>query len=396
MTPPAGSAFHRHPRATLAAVWIVVLVVAVATAELLAGWRNTFGERAGEVRHVRLREHPPRVRFPVASTDAYQQATDGSFDQARHLLRTDANGFIEPSLVHEKADWTVVFLGGSTTECLLVEEQRRFPHLVGRLLELGRPGLKVNSVNAGVGGNDTLHSLTALAHKVAPLRPDAVVILHNINDLAVLVHEGSYWNAMPTRSPVVREDLGFAARTALREAKNRLVPNLWIGARNAGQRLARLLGREPDEFRGSRRPFEGDPEALAREFAANLRVLVGTCRARGITPVLMTMASRLAEHPDEEVRRGMGNLPGELLGDYAAMRGLFERFNETVRRVGAEEGVAVIDLARAIPQERRFVYDVVHLTDEGSERAAGLIADALVPLLPAGGGAGAAAGEGSR
>ena len=117
---------------------------------------------------------------------------------------------------------------------------------------------------------------------------------------------------------------------------------------------------------------------------------MGVCRARGITPVLMTMASRLAERPDEEVRRGMGNLPGELLGDYPAMRGLFERFNETVRRVGAEEGVAVIDLARAIPQERRFVYDVVHLTDEGSERAAGLIAAALAPLLPAA--AGAAAG----
>lgn len=388
------SRFHRHPRATLAAALLVGGAGLLFVAEGLAARRNTGGERAGAVRHVRLREQPPLVSFPVVPPAAYLRAT-GPYVPARHRLRTDALGFIEPSFVHERADWTVVFLGGSTTECLNVEEGRRFPHLVGRLLEGRHAGLKVNSANAGVAGNDTLHSLTVLVNKVVPLRPDAVVIMHNINDLAVLAHARTYWNQLPTRSPIVREDLAFALRAAAREAKNRLVPNLWIGARNGAQRVARLLGRQPDEFRGARGRLDGDPAAMAREFAGNLRALVAVCRARGMTPVLMTMASRLTEQPDQEVRRGMGNLPEELLGEYEAIRALFERFNETIRAVGAAEGVAVVDLARAIPPERGMIYDVVHLTDAGSEAAALRIVETLEPLLAARPGRGNAGGEGA-
>lgn len=374
--------FERHPRVTIAVTIVVGLCGALVVAERVAAWCNTAGERAGRVRHVLLREQPPGVSYSPVPSAAYLKAVRPAA-AVQHRLRTDDLGYIEPSLVHQEADWTVVFLGGSTTECLYVDERRRFPYLVGRLLEAGRPGLAVNSVNAGVPGNDSLHSLTVLVNKIVPLRPDAVVIMHNINDLAVLVHAGTYWNQLPTRAPVVREDLAYGLRVIAREIKNLLVANLYVGARKAWQRLARREAAGPDEFRGARGPFTGDPDALTREFAGNLKALVGVCRARGITAVLMTMPSRLTTDPDPEVRAGMGNLPGELLDDYETMRGLFESFNETIRRVGAQEDVTVIDLARAVPPRMRQIYDVVHLTEAGSELAAGVIAEGLAPLLPA-------------
>ena len=53
-----------------------------------------------------------------------------------------------PSKVHDHPDLTLAFLGGSTTECIYVDENNRFPYLAGRLIE-EQTGLKVNSYNAG-------------------------------------------------------------------------------------------------------------------------------------------------------------------------------------------------------------------------------------------------------
>jgi hypothetical protein len=41
----------------------------------------------------------------------------------------------------------------------------------------------------------------------------------------------------------------------------------------------------------------------------------------------------------------------------------------------------VIDLEAAIPRDKRYFYDFIHLNNEGSERAAGTIFDSLLPSV---------------
>ena len=42
----------------------------------------------------------------------------------------------------------------------------------------------------------------------------------------------------------------------------------------------------------------------------------------------------------------------------------------------------VIDLAALIPQDKQYMYDVVHLNTRGSQLAAQLISERLQPLVP--------------
>ena len=60
--------------------------------------------------------------------------SDG-LEQKPYVLRVDRQGFIMPAKIHDHPDLTIAFLGGSTTECTYVDEDQRFPYLVGRLLE---------------------------------------------------------------------------------------------------------------------------------------------------------------------------------------------------------------------------------------------------------------------
>jgi hypothetical protein len=60
---------------------------------------------------------------------------------------------------------------------------------------------------------------------------------------------------------------------------------------------------------------------------------------------------------------------------------LYAKFNEAIREVGKANGVLVIDLAVLIPQDPKYMYDVVHLNTRGSQLAAEVISRRLRPLV---------------
>jgi lysophospholipase L1-like esterase len=295
----------------------------------------------------------------------------------------DDHGFIMPSKVHEHPDLVMAFLGGSTTECIYDDENNRFPYLTGRLLE-EKTGLKVNSYNAAKSGNNSLHSLNILLNKVVELKPDLVVMMHNINDLAVLLYEKTYWNHHPTRSPLVEKPpcwktVGKNLEETFQLARDLVIPNLY----GAVYRLVHTEGKfKADEFKQVRgRKILVNQEQLVPEFTLNLQTFINICRARGITPVLMTMPSRLKDRPDPLIARLMKGLEDQQGITYTDFKGAFDRFNQTIREVGARNQVLVVDLAQEIPQEKEYMSDVAHFTPAGSRLVAQRIVAGLRPLV---------------
>jgi hypothetical protein len=354
----------RHPWTTRISLAVLGLVVAVGAAELILRARGNF--RLGHERAIRLREHNPDSLRYLPFSHEHAPELSGRL----YRLRIDVDGFITPGADHLDPEVTVVFLGGSTTECLHMEDDHRFPCQVGSLLE-ERTGLAVNSYNGGMAGNHSLHSINALLNKVAPLEPQIVVMMHNINDFVTLLHHGSYHNDSPTRS--VLETIG--SYHAFRAVKNLLVPNLY-------EKVRWLRRKTPDEFEAVRqRSIDRDHARMATLFEANLQIFVDSCAALGITPVLMTQQSRFKEVPDPEVEAET-NLHATRNGvDYATFRRLHIMFNDSIRAVGRGNGVEVIDLAALVPQEPEFIYGTVHLNQHGSDLVSAIIADRLTPMI---------------
>jgi hypothetical protein len=120
---------------------------------------------------------------------------------------------------------------------------------------------------------------------------------------------------------------------------------------------------------------------LVREFSLNLQTFINICRAREITPVLMTQASRLTESPDPLIKKVMRGLEVSQGITYADFKGAFDRLNQTIRDVGAKNQVLVIDLAREIPPVKENIADVAHFNDQGSRLVAARIAADLTPII---------------
>jgi len=356
--------FYRHPWKARILLVFVSLVGIIGAAELILRARGTF--RLGVERTIRLREHNPEsLRFLFFSHEDVPELSGRSY-----RLKIDLIGFIMPGAPHQNPDLSLVFLGGSTTECLHMEDDHRFPCLVGTLLE-ERLGLAVNSYNGGMAGNHSLHSIDSLLNKVLPLEPQIVFMMHNINDFITLLHYGTYWNDSPSRS--VLETIG--SYHVFRAAKNLLIPNFY-------EKIRSLRRKTPDEFKRIRgRKTVIDQAWMAGQFEANLQVFIDVCRAREITPVLMTQQSRFKENPDPQVEAETSVHATRNGIDYATIRRLHILFNDSIRAVGAKNDVVVIDLAMQVPQEREFIYGTVHLNQRGSDFVSSIIADRLTTLL---------------
>lgn len=368
--------FQQNPKKTIVFVVLFSLVVIVFGAEQLLKFishRNGIYLEA-ERRYIKLREYRPlsqmRLRFP----QEHLKYTDNLFPKV-YKIDIDANGFIKPSQKYAHPDLSLVFLGGSTTECMFMDDENRFPYLVGAILEQ-ETGQRINSYNGGISGNNSLHAIDLLINKVIPLHPRVVVFMENINDLSTLLYEKTYWCQNRTRAPL--ETL-HKFKLVGKFLKELLIPYINQAYRNFKDTAWR---HESDEFAQARgRKLVVDQAKWDREFAANLQIIIDTCRAWGITPVLMTQANRITDHPDPVVAAYIGQYGQDTGITYPDFKRLYDSFNDTIRQVGRKNGVLVIDLARQVPPSKQYLYDMVHFNDAGSKYAAKIIAAQLKRLV---------------
>jgi lysophospholipase L1-like esterase len=374
----AANWFQRNPKKTLAAVTLIFILAIVVAAEKFLEFNNRRHgislEAEAERRYVRLKEFRPGTRLLLAFPRNHLPYTDNVFTK-QYRVEIDNNGFIGPSRKYDRPDKVIVFLGGSTTECMFVDEDHRFPYVTGQILEQ-ETGAKINSYNGGMSGSNTLNAIDILINKVIPLKPDVVVFMENINDLSTLLYEGTYWNKGTARSPLETLKKRQLVGKLLKEI---FIPNLNYAYRNLKKTLS---GQEEDEFAGSRgKKLIIDRAKMEGDFAANLQTIVCTCKAWGIVPVLMTQANRITDHPDPVVAAYIGRDGRERGLSYQKFKELYDAFNDTIREVGRKNQVMVIDLAREVPPGKKYLYDLVHFNDAGSQLAARIIAARLKGVM---------------
>ncbi|WP_133511721.1 SGNH/GDSL hydrolase family protein [Candidatus Thiosymbion oneisti] len=365
--------FEKHPKKMFMIFLLGLLLFSAYGAEILLSMTTQREKISTEVRNIRLREYLPSAVKYVVPTDADMSNSD-SLVKKEYRFEIDKDGYIYPSRIHDQPDLTIIFLGGSTTQCLYVDENNRFPYLVGRLLE--KNGKRVNSFNSSRSGNDSMHSNNILLNKGMALSPDVAVMMHNINDLNVLLYEGSYWNRNPSRSLIVVHRPSFynGMKDIMKAAFPRLINELAelkvrvFGGLNIDNEFSHLRGKQ----------LTMNKHEILRQFERSLSTFIGISRSHKIMPVLMTQANRFKDKPDEVIVNGWIVPKLNSLGiGYEELKDTYDEMNNLVRRIGRINEVQVIDLAKEVPQDSAYIYDYVHFNDNGSKYVAALISSQL-------------------
>ncbi|MCG3199411.1 MAG: hypothetical protein HUU16_05165 [Candidatus Omnitrophica bacterium] len=275
--------------------------------------------------------------------------------------------------------YRIFFLGESTTACSYLPHELTFAQKVEDALNANATGeQRYECANAGVDGSGASDSLAMFLHDVVFANPDCVVVMHAVNDLVA----GLYPKYVPD---------GSDPRSAKAKARNTYLE--WFGdSRPLIYHFYKSLRPQQSErftlghIRKEREAFADFPEQEitdfpnVRHYSRVLQTLVGACRAAGVRPVLMTEPSLYQENLSEEAKARLwcGFQPREGINPsvLSLMRGM-NVYCEAVRSLGSELGVEVIDLEREIPKSLEFLFDDVHFTVKGCERASAVIAPRL-------------------
>jgi lysophospholipase L1-like esterase len=343
----------------------------------------------------------PRSGYFVTEPGTNWTVTTGPPGDPTHVARFHVNrfGIRGRAFGDDRAEYRVLAVGGSTTECALLDDSTVWTHLLETGLDTTADGRRVWVGNIGHGGTTTRDHVVQLKHLLAQYpRIDVVVALVGVNDMASALRQG--WEYQLPGSVTERS----AEETQLRHAfviepgavglpwykatgwwwLARRAKRAWRRYESVGstrrlepaQRSRSTIGASLDSIPPLERPL--------LEYRRNLNAMVDLPAAAGARVVFVTQPSawRRQMTDAENGRLWFGWVGADWSSARAyyttgALRGVMAAYNQTLLDVCRERGLACVDAAHLLPNDTTIFIDDVHFTERGSR----LLAEALVAAL---------------
>ena len=308
----------------------------------------------------------------------------------------------------DRAEYRILAVGGSTTQCAVLDDTEVWTHLLEA--DLGRTA-DGRAVWVGNVGRDGATSRDLVMHVKYLLRQypriDVVVSLVGVNDMMSALHQGwGYRMPAPVTDSTaertqrrrafavvpgrIQEPVGYGARpvpwykaTALWQLARRVKTERRLHATfdlrdRAGAALerARLKRRATRAWIDSLPPLD---EPLV-EYRRNLNAMADLAAAAGVRIVFATQPSlwrgALSDREAHLLWFGWVGADRASAGAFftaGALGRAMARYNETLLDVCRRRTLECVDAATALPSDTTVLYDDVHFNEHGSQ----LLAHAL-------------------
>ncbi len=301
----------------------------------------------------------------------------------RNHFTTNNMGLRGGDLVQPKPgdEYRVFLVGGSTFECFYLDDRDE----IGRVLEDALPpmpgGRRAKVYNAGLSGAASDDHVALISQRLVHLEPDLIVVQAGINDLTRSIFGFDYLHFV---DPSLAAGRPWYKRLAmhsqlvrrLHRLKTRMTPDARTlqESRPLVTNYAGQIGLQRTGL-----PATSPPRTDEHSYAANLRSIAGVARVHGFGLAFVTQQTTWNSPVDPGARdwSWMRYRDGVTYGE-REMDAAMERLNDTMRAVGAENGVPVFDLAAWLPKSLDYFYDDCHFNTAGAaeagKRLAGFIA----------------------
>lgn len=323
------------------------------------------------------------------------------------LIRYSVNelGLRGPSAPSGGRIYKVIMVGGSTTECTVLDDSEEWPHQVMEIMNARQAQRLVWVQNAGVSATTAVDHLFWLKRLPILSHADLLVFLTGINDLQAALDFGG---ATTQRVLEYRADRLTSHAAYGSDPSEAFYKKLWLFSltkkslgnvyTNLRHRKVQPKGQDgpyiwASRARGGKDRSDSqvsipDLQLGLEEYAERIRRLSAECHARVPRCVFMTQPVMWrADMPaDEEKLLWMG-----WVGWKAQRRGwaspaelarAMHAYNETLLNVCRENHLECYDLASSIPADTSAFYDDCHFNVGGARMVAEFLAPKLLSAPP--------------
>jgi peptidoglycan/LPS O-acetylase OafA/YrhL len=278
-------------------------------------------------------------------------------------IRINNLGFRGPDLPRDKGDaFRIVALGESQTfGPTLRDGEKPWPELLQDLFDQHAScGRKIEVINAGTEAYTLENNLERMRRDILPLKPDLILSTHGMNSFLAFglrrVPEPNEPGVRPRASALI----GRSVLTIERAAHD------WRD-RNSAQASTVALA-----------PMS-DAELMQSRYAEEYRKLIALARDNGVDIALADSTMSVNESSPREVKDFYGAV-FKPIDDIIAANAAHNRL---VKLIAHDAGAPLIDMAAGVDGvwDDDLYLDIVHFTEAGNERVAGLMFRALLPIL---------------
>jgi lysophospholipase L1-like esterase len=297
----------------------------------------------------------------------------------------------------------IITLGASTTECLYLDQQEAWPHLLQERLDERLPGEPHWVGNGGMSGRTSRHHLMALDYlPLQEMRIDTVIVLMGANDLAKRLSRDHLYDPDFMLKPESREILlaetfeggnrphpndSFLKRTAIRrvllKARRKLSQMVLAGSAQdeAGEIYVKF--RRHRQSAAEMRDDLPDLSSALGEYARNINRMIDVAGGRSVRLIFVTQPAMWRADLPEELEAllwfgGIGPFQDEPGMPYYSAKALAEGidlYNATLLETCRERRVECLDLAAVLEKDTSVFYDDVHFNESGARRVATAVAE---------------------
>lgn len=272
-------------------------------------------------------------------------------------------------------DLTIITVGGSTTECHFLNDDKTWTFRLGELLKRDFRNLWLN--NAGLDGHSTYGHMVLLNDHLVHIKPKVIIFLTGANDIEndgptfhdKLNTKGAYSDLIHyiyNESEVVNLGTNFIRGSKARKLNN-TTQALKLPGENGSLELA------PEQIKNRMRK---QSEFLSG-YDERIRRLIDTCIQHDILPVFMSQPCLYGYGIDSVTKADLATARVEDSLNGLLLWKIFQAYNAKLRMVCIEKNVPFIDLASRMPKNSVYYYDQTHYTNEGAVKVAEIAAENL-------------------
>lgn len=306
-----------------------------------------------------------------------------------YTYSVNALGLRGPEVNLEDMDLRILCVGGSTTECVIVPDEKTWPwRLQDKLAD--RLGQKVFVGNAGISGQHTLHHAYQIEHYAHMPEFDWVILMCGMNDMGLVKNSGSLPTDADTiageaLTPILKHRFYYrhsglvrlTQRVLALAGRGRTIVQDgmadWLRLERAKREKAFETGDVVDEV------SDADMTVWCDEYRANLLAVIHACRERRVKLLMLTQATLYRKDLPRELQKLLFSVnPDGTASSLAYLEKVITAYNRTMVRLCRAEGIAYLDLDAQLPKDTTVFFDDCHFNLTGCERVADILADFFV------------------
>ncbi len=280
---------------------------------------------------------------------------------------------------HEN-EYRILIVGGSTSECLYLDDKEAWPYVLMDLLKKTKDNKKIITMNIGKSGHGLRNNILELKYLPENYEPDLLVMMLGVNDVlfrlsrkeawepfneskynnsesyTFTLHPGYTWRSTITYKICRYFDLVF----------KRIKPQDPFGNTLAENRLKR---KNSENWLNNK----VDLSASLEDYEIGLKRAINLSRESNITLIFSTQPYLWKKNMSEEENSSLW-MTTDFNGNFYPIDTMIEsmdKFNDKMLEVCMENpDIFCIDLEKEIPKTLNYFYDDVHFNEEGSRLVA--------------------------